>query len=191
MNIELVKEFQGILGYFLGDRRLINFFQYRPENKKAEVVIEKVNALWDKELRHAEGSNEMAGHIMNLGIDRSLESGDLNIVPEISNLQPEINNGRYLYFSSRYCAFHCPYVFPIWDLRTATVLRYYLKRNGEKSTPIKILNDYKRYEMVLSQFRHAYDIEFLNYPEMNKFFWIYHDELINAFTENHRSNLDQ
>lgn len=87
----------------------------------------------------------MAKHIVELNsrvnIDIALKSGDLSIVPQIAR-GGDLSR-IYLSFASKYCNWHNPKSFPIYDRYVANVLCA-LRKDGKLSSFRKsdeILND--------------------------------------------------
>src|SRR3954468_22899759 len=96
---------------------LRTLFARIPTNDRCDEVLPKVvtlNTLYSAGLRFIE-LHPMARHICRVGIDGRLEEGDLGLVRDIANpLEGESFRISYS-FATKYCSFHRPVMFPIYD----------------------------------------------------------------------------
>jgi hypothetical protein len=110
----------------LAEGALEELFRQYPENKDPKHVLLKVvavNTLYRTNIFAVEG---VAAHIsQNVSdLDPALQSGDAEIVERISKIRVG-NAGRefnFFSFSSKFCSWHNPESFPIYDARVENYL---------------------------------------------------------------------
>lgn len=164
-------------GYFTGDRMRHNYFFHHPQNDTLEEIKLKVSAIEDDEI-HRHGMVEVVAHqILRLDqIDDRLKAGDFKLIPEINQIQ---HNGQKLdlySFATRYCNGHNETAFPIYERNINSLLQHYLEhKNGSKTTTF---THYPSFVSVLDGFVEDMGIHDLNYQEIDKFLWIYGEQIL-------------
>ena len=111
---------------------------------------------------------KIADHIISLNIDSDLSAGRISVVDRISRFPQK----KALVFASKYCHFHQPDKFPIWDKFTAIGLGDLMGKNYLKK---------RNY----SQFKS--DIDFLiskigsqlSYKILDEYLWLYGQKIKN------------
>jgi len=80
-------------------------------------------------------------------------------------------------FATKYCSFHNPCEYPIYDSFVDRVLRAYQKQDKFSSLPLGDLKDYERFKEVLEAFVLFYDLRAVNARELDCFLWGYGKEI--------------
>ena len=118
----------------------ILFAQY-PKNTDFNAVFLKVtalNATYSTQIRAVSDRTptiyDVARHIVALKIDDELEIGSPEIVAKIADVRVDKNKHQYNFsFASKYCSWHRPDSYPIYDSRVDAYL--WQLRNRETGKP--------------------------------------------------------
>jgi hypothetical protein len=133
-----------------------------PDNKNYKGVLLKcivINTLYSTQIR---AITNAAKHIVELDIDARLEQGDPQVVDQIARLTIKTKGGeekkrRNYSFATKYCSFHNPSAYPIYDSIVDKVLKAYQKQNKFSPNPLGDLKDYARFKEVLKNFVNNYE----------------------------------
>lgn len=166
-------------GYFEDDIRVMEYFKNHPENTDVTEVVLKVSAVQHPEIDHVVKSRSVvAKHIVALQIDGRLQEADAQLVNDIAHLDYE-NRQYYLYpFASRYCNYHRPADYPIYDSTIEKILKIYYEHVQEEKISDEALKDYSSFKQYMLDFRSALNMEQYNFKEIDKFVWIYGDDIL-------------
>jgi hypothetical protein len=107
---------------------LTQLFQKFPQNTAFEEVVLKtkvLNVLYSTQIRAV---NIVARHICSLAIDPDLRAGKPEIVDRIAKVQLKDNVRYNISFASKYCNWHNPAAFPIYDGNVEACLWHYKKQ---------------------------------------------------------------
>ena len=161
--------------YALQEKVLADIFTKYPNNTTLAEVILKVNLL---NAFYSTGILDVvtvATHITNVNnVDARIQSGDDTVVRDIANVFHKSKNKAVNHFSfaTKYCSFHQPQKFPIFDSFIAECFSQLSKNNyyQNKFPKNTIRNCY-------SDFKKFYE-EFINkealpkyYKEVDKYLW--------------------
>ena len=161
--------------YALQEKVLADIFTKYPNNTTLAEVILKVNLL---NAFYSTGILDVvtvATHITNLNnVDARIQSGDATVVHDIANVSHKSKNKNVNHFSfaTKYCSFHQPQKFPIFDSFIAECFSQLSKNNyfQKKFPKNTIRNNY-------SDFKNFYD-EFIktealpqDYKEVDRYLW--------------------
>ena len=100
----------------------------------------------------------MARHILELDIDARLKHGDPQLVDQIAIVtikgkgRSKEKTRRNYSFATKYCSFHQPSLYPIYDSFVDKILRAYQKQDSFYPEPLGDLKDYRRFKEVLEVF---------------------------------------
>ena len=177
--------------------------KYQNKYQKQEEVIEKifelsssfkevllkVTVLNDFYSTNIFDTYNVACHIWNLNNTENLSylfnKGDLDIVnkiadtPILSDPPKRIN----LYsFATKYCSFHQPEKYPIYDKYVDTALYFFesklpfykAKENNnkyKKTFTRESLKSYEQFKYVIDIFRENYELEKYKYKEIDQYLW--------------------
>jgi hypothetical protein len=152
-----------------------------PRNTETAHVLLKVlvlNKLYSAQVRDID-VEILARHIAGLGIDPLLAEGSPSTVDLITNCD---NLRNYFSFASKYCSWHNPDAYPIYDSRVDECLWSYQKRDGfaKKKFLRKDLWVYPGFCEVVTQFRDFYKLGSFNFKAIDKFLWLQGESLFSA-----------
>lgn len=157
---------------------LTELFKKFPENTDfGEVVVKTkvLNALYNI---HVLAVNVVARHICSLAIDPDLKAGKAEIVDRIAKVQ--LQSGKihnYFSFASKYCNWHNPAAYPIYDGNVEACLWYYKKQDGF-ATFSRSGYGYVEFVRRVNAFRDFYGLSSFTYKQLDKFLWSLGDTLL-------------
>lgn len=95
---------------------LRQLFEKFPENTDFGEVVVKTKVLNVLYSANVLAVNVVAKHITDLGIDPDLKAGKAEIVDRIAEVRLSGDRIRYYFsFASKYCSWHNPTEYPIYD----------------------------------------------------------------------------
>ena len=158
---------------------LTQLFQNFPENTDfGEVVVKTkvLNVLYSTQIRAV---NIVAKHICSLTIDPDLRAGKPEIVDRIAkvHLSDKIRNN--FSFASKYCSWHNPEAYPIYDRNVEACLWYYKKQDGF-ATFRRDGYDYGEFVRRVYAFRDFYRLTSFTFKQLDKFLYYLGDTLLSA-----------
>lgn len=171
---ERISYFESIEGYFTGDKKLYDFIKSEIGNESLETVMTKVAAIGNPTLWENGGQDAMSSHIHSLKIDDRLRRGDLTVVMDIGNFESITNPDELYHFASKYCCYHFPDLFPIY-CSSGHKIANVLAPNPRQ----EITNHYDWYSEMIELAKAQLGLTSLNYLELNKFLWLYEDQILN------------
>ena len=144
------------------------------KNRGFFVVFEVLTKVYALDNAYSTGilSNHfvsLAKHIVDKNIDSDIENGRLEVVEHIRNALG-INN--YYSFATKYCSFHNPDTFPIYDSRVVFMLRYFRRKSNFTKFTGNDLKDYQKFYNIISKFREYYRLDFFSLREIDKYLWL-------------------
>jgi hypothetical protein len=129
-----------------------------PDNRDYKGVLLKsivINDLYSTQIR---AIKSVARHIFELDIDARLMEEDPQVVDQIAKLTINGKERRNYSFATKYCSFHNPSSYPIYDSFVVKVLRAYQRQDRFLSRPLGNLKDYRRFKEVLQGFVNYYGL---------------------------------
>ena len=151
---------------------LINTF---PHNRTIEEVLLKVAAI--NQLYNAQmfttAIYPVAKLICELDIDPKLNQGSLDVVSRVA--YDEIGQRKRYVFATKYCHFHRPDAYPIFDDVAASLICSYQEKDGF-ATPTFTKDDlrqYPTYKDIIEKFRSHYLLTAISFRHLDKFLWRY------------------
>lgn len=159
--------------YADADAALSLVFQAWPDNTSLPHVLTKVvllNRLYSTSVYDVHG---LARHIVGLGIDTHMRSADPGVVARIATVQLTNGKSRNNYsFATKYCAWHNPEDFQIYDSRVDEALWHYQKRFRFASFRRYDLSDYSSFMRIMDQFREHFGLHAFTRRQLDKFLWL-------------------
>ena len=158
------------------------FRRYR-DNSALNHVLPKVatlNALYSTQIpvygKTIPNVVDVAKHICAIGhdIDAALLAGSPEIVDKIATIKvPEKKPRNYFSFATKYCSWHNPLCYPMYDSSVHQYLRW-LRRRGEFATDFDLEGHwgYPAFRDLMSSFRERYCPSF-SFKDIDKFLWLY------------------
>lgn len=149
-----------------------------PGNDDASSVLLKVvaiNALYRTAILAFE---TVAQHIFDARIDEEIRAGDASVVGRIAlvSLKGKMRNNYS--FATKYCSWHKPDSYPIYDSRVEACLWAYRKQESFLSFRREALWTYSSFREIVSGFRDKYHLNSFTYKELDKFLYLLGGEIL-------------
>jgi len=161
--------------YFYGfDGTVALVFQQWPDNADFAQVHAKVtilNALYSAGVRTID-TDPVASHILELDTDRRLEAGDLTLVRDMA--RTPIGDGKirvYYSFATKYCSWHRPDAYQIYDSYVDWLLWEYRKQFAFQQFQRQQLGVYPDFVRIVDGFRGTFGLEEFSRKDIDKFLW--------------------
>jgi len=84
----------------------------------------------------------------------------------------------YLSFASKFCSWHNPMDYPIWDGNVRACLWAYKQQDEFATFHNYDLWDYESFRSIMSAFQARYGLELLSSKEVDKFLWRLGDRIL-------------
>ena len=156
------------------DRALSQLFlKTYPSNSDIDEITIKVsslNTLYSTQLRNH--LFPVVQHIQSLGIDKRLKDGDLTLIDDL--IATPLENGRLFRcysFATKYCSFHNPEVYPIYDSYVYKVLVRLQQKDKFAGDMVLNNRDYSSYCEAISVFRKFYGLTGYSLKQVDKYLW--------------------
>jgi len=167
------------------ERTIVKLFKEIPENKDISNVLVKCVTLNSLASTNIIDVFYIAEHIQKLKIDDRLKQGELKLVDEIGKKINVGNSKRSHYsFASKYCSYHQPDLYSIYDRYVALVLTELQKRDSFSDFKrAEELKNYERYMKVLEDFRNFYGFSEneLSKKDLDKYLWLFGKECVSEY----------
>ena len=158
---------------------LTQLFQRFPENTDFDEVVVKTKVLNTLYSTHILAVNRVAKHITNLGIDPDLKAGKAEVVDRIAKVQLKDKTRYNFSFASKYCNWHNPTAYPIYDGNVEACLWYYKKEGGSFAAALaergiafpRYGYDYPEFVRIVNAFRDGYKLTSFTYKQLDKLLW--------------------
>lgn len=195
MSKNLTSEAKKVLEEFNKDKKyehyreeeklIIELFTKHKENTDEKAVLLKVcilDSFYSTNLRMLGegGVYEMAKHIVKLGTDKDLQNKSLELISKIADFTSEKGKRKVLYsFATKYCFFHNPNFYIIYDSFVEKALIFYNKKDKFYKTKFtqNHIKDYTTFMDIFKSFKSFYALESFNNRELDHFLWIEGKEL--------------
>lgn len=154
------------------ERTVALVFSQWPRNECLEEVWAKaavLNSLYSTNIYELQ---PVAEHIIKAGIDDRLRSGDLRVVEEIAVTTYSSGKTRNnLSFASKYCSWHQPELFQIYDQFVVDSLCAYQSLESFADFRRDDLRSYARFVEVFEAFREHYQLTMFTRKQLDQFLW--------------------
>lgn len=168
-----VRRFDEVPGYAVTDRALSKLFSFFPRNDSLEEILLKVATLNSFYGTNILALHAVAEHIHACNIDDKLSSNDLNVVEEIAKVTTRGKARRHYSFASKYCNFHYPEAYPIYDsFVDQTLWRFQQRDEFSHFRRSELFQSYSTFRRVIEDFRNYYSLTGLTLKEVDKFLWL-------------------
>lgn len=148
-----------------------------PDNKSLESILLKsivINTLYATQI-HAIVS--VAEHIFTLDVDNDLLRGVPDVVDKIAKVTIKGKQRNNYSFATKYCSFHNPNAYPIYDSFVVRLLTAYQKLDTFSTFDTAGLRDYEEFKRVLNEFQSFYELADISLKKLDMFLWGYGKEL--------------
>jgi hypothetical protein len=142
--------------------------QFPSNTDKTHVLLKVVtiNALYGTQIRDVYTATD---RIVECAIEEPMKTGDAAIVNQISEMHFR-DKVRYNYsFATKYCSWHEPDLYPIYDSRVAFCLHAYRKQDHFALFTQDALWDYKTFRNVIKAFREHYGLTDFSFKKIDEF----------------------
>ena len=155
------------------------FGQY-PHNTQPAQVLLKVTALNTLYSTHIPLYSarvptifDVTDHLVNLRIDSDLRLGSPELVARIAKIQVSNKAGRYYYsFATKYCNWHNPTSYPIFDSRVVQYLWHLRSHNCLGKFRQSDLWDYPKLRGIVEEFQEKNGLRNFTFKEIDKFLYL-------------------
>lgn len=165
--------------YVIQNDSLACLLKKYPSHTNKSAVATKVKLL---NLFYSTGimaTNAMAEHIFNIkDIDARLACGDKRLVGEIAHLQLDNAVRNNYSFATKYCAYHQPDKYPIYDRMVAKTFTTLFSndflpeyKSYTKTSFAEKLKDYDFYVEFYDYFMDEFDLKEFSYREVDAYIW--------------------
>jgi hypothetical protein len=158
------------------------FGQYRSNHYHPHVLLKVValNALYSTRIfvfsEKVPSVLDVARHIHEHAqeLDSALSAGSPEIVDTIAMVTVlEKKDRNYFSFATKYCSWHNPVSYPIWDSNVERYLGCLQKQTGfAKDFNMNAQWKYPIFHAVMHRFRDCYDLGSFSFKEIDKFLWL-------------------
>jgi hypothetical protein len=141
-----------------------------PRNAQVSHVLLKVialNRLYSTRVNDVD-IWPLANHIAGLGIDDLIERGDPSAVWRVYSCE---NLRMYYSFATKFCSWHNPRRYPIYDRNADECLWAYKKHDGFADFRRQDLGYYEKLITIVDAFRKHYSLDRFSFKEIDKFLW--------------------
>jgi hypothetical protein len=161
----------------LVESALDDLFRQYPKNVEPQHILLKVvavNSLYSTSIYAVKTVAEhIHGHVPDL--DCMLSSGSPDAVERISQVKIGEKNFKFLSFASKFCSWHFPHLFPIYDSRVERYL-WTLQKQRPFTGVLHRHEDlwlYPNFHKIVSDFRTAFGLNQFSFKEIDKFIYSY------------------
>jgi len=175
------------------DSALFDLFAQFPNNTNLAHVLLKVvtlNSLYSTQIplysKRIPTIWDVVRHIVRLDMDAELATGSAALVPKISKIPWKLDRHFHNYsFATKYCSFHQPESYPIWDSR---VNKYLMLLKRQKGFNVDCLGqfkqddlwDYTKFKELLTQLRKHFGLEAFSFKQIDAFLYLEGGKLLAA-----------
>jgi hypothetical protein len=176
---EECKEFDLEPSTQLGENALSQLQDCFPQNvDPAHVILKAIalNRLYSARVQdqHVE---MIAREIAKRGIDPLLAVGSANAIDQIVEC---CNERRYFSFATKFCSWHNPKAYVIYDGNVDECLWRYKRQDQFSRFWRYELEDYGRLAEIIADFQTYYQLGDVSVRDIDKFLWRVGDKLLNA-----------
>jgi len=151
---------------------LKQLFDKFPENTDFGEVVVKTKVLNVPYSTQIRAVNIVAKHICRLAIDAGLRAGNPDVVDRIAKVQLSNKIRNNFSFASKYCNWHNPTAYPIYDANVEACLWYYRKQDNFSTFARNKPYDYPEFVRRVNAFRDFYGLTSFTYKQLDKFLWL-------------------
>lgn len=164
----------------LTDQALTQLVAAFPDNRDVSAVLLKATAINSLYATNIYAIFQVAQHICSLNIDPKLAQGSLDVIDEIAVITLKGKKKRNYSFATKYCSWHRPDVYPIFDSYVERLLWAFRRQDRFAEYKRGEMWQYPRYVEIIEQFRAHYDLGEFGFKKLDKFLWQYGMEVFAA-----------
>lgn len=167
-----IEQFDGDPRYYGAEQACGLVFEQWPRNTTLDEILVKVTVLNRLYSTNIYDVWTVADHIQKLDIDARLASGDVTLVADIARVTLGGKRRNFYSFAAKYCAWHEPDHFPIFDSYVEWILWEYKKAHAFDKFAKYELRDYPRFVSILDTFRTHFHLNDFSRKQIDKYLWI-------------------
>lgn len=158
------------------EKALAELFAAYPANDNPSRVLLKVVALNSLYTTRILAVLKLASHIAGQGaaLDAALAAGSPAAVDAVASVSSGDTDFTFYSFASKYCNWHQPNLYPIYDSRVEKYL-WALKKDGlfqtEAFSQRQDLYKYPQFCLVMTAFREQFGLGSFTFKQIDKFLW--------------------
>jgi hypothetical protein len=149
------------------------FTKTLPYNRSIDDIILKVATLNTIYNTRITSIYPIAQHILSLGIDARLRADDETLVQELMSVD-YAGTGDHIdhySFASKYCSFHNPDSFPIYDSYVDAILWYYQSTENFYTFKRNELKNYSVFKCIIREFQHHFGLDRYTTKQLDQYLW--------------------
>jgi len=159
--------------YALQEKVLADIFTKYPNNTTLAEVILKVNLL---NAFYSTGILDVvtvARHIVKQHVDTDIQNGNVAVIDKIARVKHNGKCWNHFSFATKYCSFHQPQKFPIFDSFIAECFSQLSKNNyfQKKFPKNTIRNCYSNFKKFYDEFMTNQPALPKDYKEVDRYLW--------------------
>ena len=168
------------------EKCLIKLFSNHSQNVQLRIVLRKaklLNKLYNTRISSSH-IELVAERIAASRFDQRLAKQNLTLVNKIARVKMNDGNIRIYYvFATKYCSFHFPEKYPIYDSNVDEALWYFKKKCKFYNFTRRSLKDYPTFHKVLTTFIKVYGLEKFKLKEIDHYLWLVGKDLKECKTQ--------
>ncbi len=142
-----------------------------PKNNNIYEILTKVTMLNVFYGTNIFKTYPVAKHILEMNIDKKLTSNDDSIIDDISKIEINGKKVRLYSFATKYCSFHNPEAYPIYDSFVEKVLNYFRCKDHFADFKIQDLKNYSTFKEIVNKFVNFYNLEEYSVKDIDRYLW--------------------
>jgi len=151
----------------------ILFTKTYPSNTDLKQILIKATALNDLFKTNIMNIWPVAKHIKSLDIDKRLCEGDATLVNDLASVDFGNDKLKNFYsFATKYCHFHQPGKFSIYDRYVANLLLHFKSVDKFYAFDAIDLRNYPKYLTILKAFQKHYGLTEFNQRQLDHYLWM-------------------
>jgi hypothetical protein len=109
---------------------------------------------------------------VELKFDQRLESGEVDLVEKLTPMELGGKTRRLYSFATKYCHYHAPGRFVIYDSYVEQMLIAFIGLNNFTPFDRAILKKYDQFSTKLSDFRNCFSLNEFSLQDLDLFLWL-------------------
>ena len=160
------------------DRALAELLRTFPANTQFEHILIKVVTVNSLYATGILAVGAVTAHILSHNIDMRLDGGAPELVENIARVEVKEGVFRRNYsFASKYCSWHNPAAYPIFDSFVERLIWQYQVQDNFSNFKRGSLWSYPTFKNAVEAFRTHYRLTDFSFKQLDKFLWMYGKEL--------------
>lgn len=155
---------------------LAKLFGLYRDNSELENVLLKVVTLNSLYATNIYATYQVAEHIHQLNIDGQLDQllkdGRPDAVTKIARVQLGEKEFNFYSFATKYCSWHSPEAYPIYDSYVEWLLWKYRKQHEFATYTRNDTGDYVQFREIVVKFQEFYGLSTYHFKDIDKFLWL-------------------